>query len=59
MNYYPLNRTILKTPEGKISWPMPPGNKVHTWSLKLPPGLSCNHCILQVVWNPLVLFVFS
>ena len=39
---------ILKTTEGKDTYPMD-RNRWHKWAVKIPQGVSCDHCILQVV----------
>ena len=39
---------ILKTTEGKDTYPMD-RNRWHKWEVKIPQGVSCEHCILQVV----------
>ena len=39
---------ILKTTGGKDTYPMD-RNRWHRWEVKIPPGVSCDHCILQVV----------
>ena len=39
---------ILKTTEGKDTYPMD-RNRWHKWEVKIPQGVSCDHCILQVV----------
>ena len=39
---------ILKTTGGKDTYPMD-RNRWHKWAVKIPQGVSCDHCILQVV----------
>ena len=39
---------ILKTTEGKDTYPMD-RKRWHKWAVKIPQGVSCDHCILQVV----------
>ena len=41
-------RLILKTTSGRDTYAVKPGNGIKEWEVKIPAGISCNHCILQV-----------
>ena len=41
-------RRILKTTDGKDTYPMAANKKWHTWEVVIPADVSCTHCILQV-----------
>ena len=39
---------ILKTIENKDTYPMARGKRWFKWEVKIPNGVVCNHCMLQV-----------
>ena len=41
-------RRILKTTDGKDTYPMAANKKWHDWEVVIPADVTCNHCILQV-----------
>ncbi|XP_028410304.1 uncharacterized protein LOC114532917 [Dendronephthya gigantea] len=46
-----LNKILLRMPDGKSEWKLPPGSGVYTITLQLPRGLTCEHCVMQWWWS--------
>ena len=52
------SRTVLKTPDGRDMWVLPDQRTgFYDIELKLPDGIKCKQCILQV--NIYVVYIFN